>query len=169
MAIYFDNSNITTGSKGEAGYTPIRGTDYWTDTDIAEIKKYVDETASEALDSLNIDSNTTTTLNGILKGNGSKVQAAQKGVDYAAPALLRTVTLAAGEWSNNTQTVIVSGVLADTTKQAIHVSPAPGYGTMYGSAGIECTVQAANSLTFSCEAAPESDITVNIVIQEAKV
>lgn len=61
MAIYFDNSNIITGSRGpegprgeqgiqgiqgiqgEAGYTPIKGTDYWTAADIAEIKSYVDE------------------------------------------------------------------------------------------------------------------------------
>lgn len=28
---------------GEDGYTPVRGTDYWTATDIAEIKSYVDE------------------------------------------------------------------------------------------------------------------------------
>ena len=29
--------------KGDAGYSPIRGTDYWTDEDIASIKAYVDE------------------------------------------------------------------------------------------------------------------------------
>ena len=28
---------------GKDGYSPIRGTDYWTDTDKAEIKAYVDE------------------------------------------------------------------------------------------------------------------------------
>lgn len=35
-----------TGPKGEtgpAGYSPVRGTDYWTDDDIAEIKGYVDD------------------------------------------------------------------------------------------------------------------------------
>lgn len=31
------------GDPGEAGYTPVRGTDYWTEADIAEIKAYVDE------------------------------------------------------------------------------------------------------------------------------
>jgi hypothetical protein len=31
------------GPQGKPGYTPVRGTDYWTDTDIAEIKAYVDE------------------------------------------------------------------------------------------------------------------------------
>ncbi len=31
------------GETGEAGYTPQRGTDYWTDADKAEIRAYVDE------------------------------------------------------------------------------------------------------------------------------
>lgn len=31
------------GDTGAAGYTPQRGTDYWTSSDIAEIKSYVDE------------------------------------------------------------------------------------------------------------------------------
>ena len=31
------------GADGQDGYTPVRGTDYWTETDIAEIKNYVDE------------------------------------------------------------------------------------------------------------------------------
>ena len=32
----------STGGTGPAGYTPVRGTDYWTAADIAEIKGYVD-------------------------------------------------------------------------------------------------------------------------------
>ena len=28
---------------GADGYTPVRGTDYWTETDIAAIKSYVDD------------------------------------------------------------------------------------------------------------------------------
>lgn len=31
------------GEKGEDGYTPVRGTDYWTEDDKAEIKTYVDD------------------------------------------------------------------------------------------------------------------------------
>ena len=30
------------GANGKDGYTPLRGTDYWTEADIAEIKSYVD-------------------------------------------------------------------------------------------------------------------------------
>lgn len=31
------------GDTGAAGYTPVRGVDYWTDADIAQIKSYVDD------------------------------------------------------------------------------------------------------------------------------
>lgn len=34
---------VSKGDKGNPGYTPVRGTDYWTDADQAEIKSYVDE------------------------------------------------------------------------------------------------------------------------------
>lgn len=31
------------GEKGDPGYSPMRGTDYWTDDDKEEIKSYVNE------------------------------------------------------------------------------------------------------------------------------
>ena len=38
------------GEPGEPGYTPIRGTDYWTAEDIAEIQSYIDTQIGGALD-----------------------------------------------------------------------------------------------------------------------
>jgi hypothetical protein len=38
-----NGSKGSTGAAGSNGYTPVRGTDYWTDADKAEIKSYVDE------------------------------------------------------------------------------------------------------------------------------
>lgn len=37
------------GEQGEAGYTPMRGVDYWTEEDVAEIKAYVDSQIGGAL------------------------------------------------------------------------------------------------------------------------
>ena len=37
------------GPKGADGKTPVRGTDYWTDADIAEIHKYIDAKIAEGL------------------------------------------------------------------------------------------------------------------------
>lgn len=35
-------SYLTSGT-GEDGYTPVKGIDYWTEEDIAEIHAYIDE------------------------------------------------------------------------------------------------------------------------------
>lgn len=40
---YTDSGKKGEGKDGEDGYTPVRGTDYWTEADKAEIKSYVDE------------------------------------------------------------------------------------------------------------------------------
>lgn len=40
---YFDGKPGKDGIDGEDGRTPVRGTDYWTEADKAEIKGYVDE------------------------------------------------------------------------------------------------------------------------------
>ena len=61
-----------------------------------------------------ISTDTATALNGLLKGNGSTVQVARSGVDYAAPATDTVVTAPASAWSNNTITLSVTGVMADS-------------------------------------------------------
>ena len=35
------------GPKGDDGYTPVRGTDYWTDADKAEIEEYIDQAIAD--------------------------------------------------------------------------------------------------------------------------
>lgn len=77
-----------------------------------------------------------------------------------------TITLASGSWSSNTQTVTVNGILADETKQLIQVNPASASRTAYISAGIICSGQAANSLTFTCTTTPTSNLTVYVTYQE---
>ena len=78
------------------------------------------------------------------------------------------VTLTAAGWSSNSQIVTVAGVLADETKQLIQPTPALASQAAYNEAGILCTGQAENALTFTAEEAPSSDLTVYIVIQELK-
>lgn len=72
-----------------------------------------------------------------------------------------TVTLTSAWWSNNGQTVSVSGV---TASNSVIVSPAPSSFSDYESAEIYCSAQASNSLTFSCTTVPTSDIMVNVLI-----
>lgn len=75
------------------------------------------------------------------------------------PSTMPELTVAG--WSNNTQTVTVTGVSATNT---VFVSPAPASAADYAAAGIICTAQAADSLTFTCTTVPTNAITVNVVI-----
>lgn len=85
-------------------------------------------------------------------------------VDSKSPTSV-TITLSASSWSSNTQTVTVSGVSATETAQLITPTPAIASQSAYYEAGIMCTGQAANSLTFTCQTVPTSNLTVHVVIQ----
>lgn len=76
-----------------------------------------------------------------------------------------TITLAAASWSNNQQTVTVSGVLSDETAQLIQPVPASASRAAYEAAAVRATAQAVDSITFDCQSpAPVADLTVYVVI-----
>ena len=87
----------------------------------------------------------------------------------AAPASKYvTITLSASGWDSTakTQTVTVAGVSATETAQLITPVPALASQAAYYDAGILCTAQAVDSLTFTCTTVPTEDLTVYVVIQE---
>lgn len=98
-------------------------------------------------------------------------------VDSKTPTSV-TITLTPDGWTNtmapvepggealgHQQTVTVSGVSATETAQLITPTPAILSQSAYYKAGIMCTNQAANSLTFTCQTVPTSNLTVYVVIQ----
>ena len=72
-----------------------------------------------------------------------------------------TASLTVAGWSSNSQSVTVSGV---TSSNIVWVSPSASSLDDYVDAGIICTTQGTNSLTFTCVTVPTSEITINIVI-----
>ena len=88
-------------------------------------------------------------------------------IDSATPKFV-SVTLSSASWDSTakTQTATVTGVLDDETKQLITPTPALASQAAYYEAGILCTGQAADSLTFTCTTVPSADLTVYVVIQE---
>lgn len=84
---------------------------------------------------------------------------------YAPHATLVTLTVAGWNSTAKTQTVTVSGILADESKQLIIVMPATASMTAYNDAGIQCTGQAANSLTFTATTVPTAAISVYVTYQ----
>ena len=78
------------------------------------------------------------------------------------------ITLSASAWDSTsmTQTVPVSGVSSNEGKQLITPTPSLSSQAAYYEAGILCTGQATNSLTFTAKTSPAEDLTVYVVIQE---
>lgn len=74
------------------------------------------------------------------------------------------VTLPASGWADNQQTVSAAGVLADEDLCDVITSAAPASRSAYNDAGVYCSAQGNDTLTFSCENTPESDIIVNVII-----
>ena len=87
---------------------------------------------------------------------------------YAPKPKFVSVILPASGWDSSakTQAVTVTGVSATETAQMITPTPALASQTAYYEAGILCTGQAADSLTFTATTVPADDLTVYVVIQE---
>lgn len=79
------------------------------------------------------------------------------------PKILSAILLA-DNWDNLTQTVTVEGVSADETKQIITLSPSISSQEAYIDANVRCTGQGENSLTFTADENPSTDLTILISI-----
>ena len=99
------------------------------------------------------------------KLGGKSPEEYQEAGDYAAPAILRTAVLGVADWTGAeapfTQTVTVEGA---TSVNAKVIAPAEGNVDEYASCGVKATGEGEGTITFSCEAAPENDLSVNIAI-----
>lgn len=116
---------------------------------------------SGGLTSSSIDATNITVSN---VGSGDTAVPNKAYVDSKSPTSV-AITLTTSGWSSNTQTVTVSGVSASETAQLITPTPAIASQSAYYEAGIMCTGRAANSLTFTCQTVPKSNLTVYVVIQ----
>ena len=121
-----------------------------------------------------ISSGTTTNINfmnsfltNVATPSDANDAANKKYVDSKVPKATK-VMLTASDWdaSAKTQKVTVSSVLADETKQLIMPMPTAASQDAYAAAGIACTKQEANALTFKCQTVPTADITVYVAVQE---
>lgn len=110
------------------------------------------------------------TMTGELKMSGNKISgiaAPTAGADVASKAYVdgRRVTwsgiISASAWSGNTATVTANGVTSDNI---VIVGAAPGSVAAWQEAGVVCTGQGANKLTFTCDEKPDTSLTVNAVI-----
>lgn len=102
----------------------------------------------------------------VLMEDGSTVA---ESFDSLTPCITRVV-LIASNWNSNTfsQTVTVIGIKADETTQVITVSPYnKANHELVSEYGIYCLSQGENSLTFTCDTVPTTDIAMAVVWQRA--
>lgn len=113
-----------------------------------------------------VSTTTGTNITGLLKGNGTTVQQAEAGTDYALPSKSYTATLLASAWEDGVQVVSISGLsatangtigLADgSTDDQINATLA---------AVLVKTAQAAGSVTIkSTGTVPEVDIPIVAIV-----
>lgn len=98
------------------------------------------------------------------------IDAANKGYVDAQRPKQQLVTIPASGWNASTkkQTISAPGILADESKQLIQPVPRADSQAAYIEAGIRCTAQAENSLTFTAETVPTTDLSVYIVFQKVQ-
>lgn len=114
------------------------------------------------LDTLSSGKQNKINIAGLLKGDGSGgVSQAVKGSDYGAMNF--NVTLTANGWSNNVQTITNNSNFV-TSGYVYFVDPVNTSRTAYNDSNIYADdVTVANQMTFHCESAPTTDITVKVV------
>ena len=123
------------GAAGEDGYTPVRGTDYWTADDIATIQSYINEKAT-ALQSKSITDNgghfTTDTVEGALQEIGAELAGINtllgSGIQISFTLGGTTCTANAGEtwieWVGSGYKTIANGMI-------LSVHPYDGEGVIF--------------------------------------
>lgn len=150
----------------KSGSLWLRGVDcgIWGSFNSSELNFVVNGTEVLKVNGGSVSLPTGLTISGVRTPTSDSEAANKSYVDSKAPTSV-TVTLTTSGWSSNTQTVTVSGVVASETAQLITPTPAIASQSAYYEAGIMCTGQAANSLTFTCQTVPTSNLTVYVVIQ----
>ena len=137
----------------------------------------IDDELAQTIKQINVGTEVLTPTNGIvtLSNSGNISSITIGGVAYTPsggtitlPNYLQegetsstSIVLPVSGWVNNTQTI--NNVKGVTANNNIFVAPA-GNPKAYADAGIYCSAQDTNSLTFVCETIPTENITVNVQI-----
>ena len=113
-----------------------------------------------------ISESTATALSGLLKGTGAAVQAAVRGVDYAAPSQVKSAVLTASGWADGAQTVAVEG-LAANANGTIGLAPTATAEQVRAAAAalLLLTAQGEGSVTITAHGTvPSAEIPIQIMI-----
>lgn len=99
-------------------------------------------------------------IQGVIKRNSNGSFEAVSGATSSSEL---TVSLVVANWSNNTQTVTATGV---TTTNSVVIAPTTASKEDYLRAGIYCSSQGTNSLTFTCDTVPSNTVSVSVLVMD---
>lgn len=176
-----DGTSVAAAVAGTDYVAPVEGKELSTNDFTDAYKAKIDQNATDIAAKQG-----KITVSGLLKGAGDgSISAAVAGTDYVVPVegkglsandyttdeknklaglsapVARTAALTIAGWSDNTQTVSVTGVTANSI---LTVTYAPASHDAWLDAGVYCSAQGAGTLTFTCESVPSAALTANIVI-----
>ena len=109
---------------------------------------------------------TTTNITGLLKGNGTTVEAAVVNTDYAPAAIALTGTLLSTGWTGGVQTVSITGVTAASNGTiGLPTTATAGQRTAARAAQLALTGQAAGAITVTADGTvPTIDIPIAVLV-----
>lgn len=78
----------------------------------------------------------------------------------------KTITLDAGSWNTSSKQYVATceGIADNELMQVLDIRPVPSNTDAYNNAGIRVTKQRANTLTFTANTVPTTNIVVHVVI-----
>lgn len=82
---------------------------------------------------------------------------------------MNAITLHSSDWTDNLQSISVSPILTDDSKQIIEVVPDKESTNIYISHGIMVIAYGSNTIKFKCAKEPDQDITVYIMVKGVDV
>lgn len=93
--------------------------------------------------------------------NAATAEQARANLGVETKHLSSTVTIPSSGWSDNSQTVNVSGMTATLD---IVIVPAPDSYENWGKFGVYCSAQGEGTLAFVCKNIPDTELTANLLI-----
>lgn len=120
-------------------------------------------TPEDIANALSISANTSTTLTGMLKGDNGNMTQAVAGTDYATPVVDNVVTASASAWSDNTITLSVAGIMADSKLEiGLSETATDEQYAAATAAQIRATGSGDGTVTLKAVAAPSVDLPILI-------
>lgn len=147
--------------RGDSGYTPVKGTDYYTQEDVeAIVSDVVSQLDPTGEGSSHIHENKDL-LDSITEEDKEKWNSSAK------PARILTLTLLASDWVDCVQTIINQDIISSDSCVCL-VTPENDCEIAYSDSFVRANdITTDGEITFTCQEVPEDDLVVRVLLLDA--